>query len=32
MPGEAYGQGERSLVCYLTRPLTDQIAKAWQER
>jgi hypothetical protein len=24
--------GERTVVSYLTRPLTDQIAKAWRER
>jgi HlyD family secretion protein len=24
--------GERTVLSYLTRPLTDQIAKAWLER
>jgi HlyD family secretion protein len=33
MPVEAYVQiGARSVLSYLTRPLTDQIAKAWKER
>lgn len=33
MPVEAYVQiGVRSVLSYLTRPLTDQIAKAWKER
>ena len=33
MPVEAYTQiGERSVLSYLTKPLTDQIAKAWKER
>jgi HlyD family secretion protein len=33
MPVEAYMQvGERSVLSYLTKPLTDQIAKAWKER
>ena len=33
MPVEAYIQiGARSVLSYLTRPLADQIAKAWKER
>ena len=33
MPVEAYMQlGDRSVLSYLTKPLTDQIAKAWRER
>ncbi len=33
MPVEAYVQiGARSVLSYLTRPLTDQIAKAWREK
>ena len=33
MPVEAYLQiGERSVMSYLTKPLADQIAKAWRER
>lgn len=33
MPVEAFLQiGERSVISYLTKPLTDQIAKAWRER
>jgi HlyD family secretion protein len=33
MPVESYTQiGERSVLSYLTKPLTDQIAKAWRER
>jgi HlyD family secretion protein len=33
MPVEAHLQiGERTVLSYLTRPLTDQIAKAWKER
>lgn len=33
MPVESYTQiGERSVLSYLTKPLTDQIAKAWKER
>jgi HlyD family secretion protein len=33
MPVEAYLQlGDRSVLSYLTKPLTDQIAKAWKER
>ena len=33
MPVEAFLQiGERSVLSYLTKPLTDQIAKAWRER
>jgi len=33
MPAESFTQiGERSVLSYLTRPLTDQIAKAWRER
>ncbi|RZK76399.1 MAG: HlyD family efflux transporter periplasmic adaptor subunit, partial [Methylobacterium sp.] len=33
MPVEAYLQlGDRSVLSYLTKPLTDQIAKAWRER
>ncbi|KAB1074505.1 HlyD family secretion protein, partial [Methylobacterium soli] len=33
MPVEAFMQiGERSVLSYLTKPLTDQIAKAWRER
>jgi HlyD family secretion protein len=33
MPVEAYMQvGERSVLSYLTKPLTDQVAKAWKER
>lgn len=33
MPVEAYMQlGDRSVISYLTKPLADQIAKAWRER
>ena len=33
MPVEAYVQlGDRSVLSYLTKPLADQIAKAWRER
>ncbi len=33
MPVEAHLRiGERTVLSYLTRPLTDQIAKAWRER
>ncbi len=33
MPVESFTQiGERSVLSYLTKPLTDQIAKAWRER
>lgn len=33
MPVEAFLQiGERSVLSYLTKPLADQIAKAWRER
>lgn len=33
MPVEAHMQiGDRSVLSYLTKPLTDQIAKAWKER
>ncbi|GJE53691.1 MULTISPECIES: HlyD family type I secretion periplasmic adaptor subunit [Methylobacterium] len=33
MPVEAYMQiGDRSVLSYLVKPLTDQIAKAWRER
>jgi len=33
MPVEAYMQiGDRSVLSYLTKPLTDQFAKAWKER
>ena len=33
MPVEAYMQiGDRSVLSYLTKPLSDQIAKAWKER
>ena len=33
MPVEAYLQiGARSVLSYLTKPLTDQVAKAWKER
>ncbi|MDP4024011.1 HlyD family type I secretion periplasmic adaptor subunit [Methylobacterium sp. NEAU 140] len=33
MPAEAYMQiGERSVLSYLTKPLADQVAKAWRER
>jgi HlyD family secretion protein len=33
MPVEAFLQiGERSVLTYLTKPLSDQIAKAWRER
>ena len=33
MPVEAFMQlGDRSVISYLTKPLTDQIAKAWRER
>ncbi|GJD29628.1 Type I secretion system membrane fusion protein PrsE [Methylobacterium adhaesivum] len=33
MPVEAYLQlGDRSVLSYLTKPLTDQVAKAWRER
>ncbi|GJD56188.1 Type I secretion system membrane fusion protein PrsE [Methylobacterium dankookense] len=32
MPVEAHMQiGERSVLSDLTKPLTDQIAKAWKE-
>ncbi|TXN14722.1 HlyD family type I secretion periplasmic adaptor subunit [Methylobacterium sp. WL122] len=33
MPVESFMQlGDRSVLSYLTKPLTDQIAKAWRER
>jgi HlyD family secretion protein len=33
MPVEAHLQiGERTVLSYLTKPLADQIAKAWRER
>lgn len=33
MPGEAYFQtGERSVLSYLVKPLSDQAAKPWCER
>ncbi len=33
MPVESYTQvGERSVLSYLVKPLTDQLAKAWRER
>jgi len=33
MPAEAHLQmGERTVLSYLTKPLVDQIAKAWRER
>ena len=33
MPVEAYlRMGERTVLSYLVKPLTDQIAKAWRER
>jgi HlyD family secretion protein len=33
MPVETFMQiGDRSVLSYLTKPLTDQIAKAWRER
>jgi HlyD family secretion protein len=33
MPVEAFLQiGERSVLTYLTKPLSDQVAKAWRER
>jgi HlyD family secretion protein len=33
MPVEAFMQlGERTVLSYLTKPLADQIAKAWRER
>lgn len=33
MPVEAHLQiGDRTVLSYLTKPLTDQIAKAWKER
>jgi HlyD family secretion protein len=33
MPVEAYVQiGDRSVISYLTKPLTEQIFKAWRER
>jgi HlyD family secretion protein len=33
MPVEAFLQiGARSVISYLTKPLTDQLAKAWRER
>jgi HlyD family secretion protein len=33
MPVEAFLQlGERSVLSYLVKPLSDQIAKAWRER
>ena len=33
MPVESFMQiGERSVISYLTKPLADQIAKAWKER
>jgi HlyD family secretion protein len=33
MPVEAFLQtGERTLMSFLLKPLSDQIAKAWRER
>lgn len=33
MPVEAHLQlGERTVLSYLTKPLADQLAKAWRER
>jgi HlyD family secretion protein len=33
MPVEAFMQlGYRSVLSYLTKPLVDQVAKAWRER
>ena len=33
MPVEAFIQtGDRTVISYLTKPLTDQIARAWRER
>jgi len=33
MPVEAFMQlGDRTVLSYLTKPLADQIAKAWRER
>jgi HlyD family secretion protein len=33
MPVESFIQtGERTVISYLTKPLTDQIAKAWREK
>jgi HlyD family secretion protein len=33
MPVESFIQtGERTVVSYLTKPLADQIAKAWRKR
>jgi HlyD family secretion protein len=33
MPVEAFLQiGERTVMSYLVKPLSDQIAKAWRER
>jgi HlyD family secretion protein len=33
MPVETFMQlGNRSVLSYLTKPLTDQIAKAWREK
>ncbi len=32
MPVEAFIQtGERTVLSYLTKPLADQVAKAWRE-
>lgn len=33
MPVESYKQiGERSVLSYLTKPLIDQVAKAWKKK
>ena len=33
MPVEAFIQtGDRTVLSYLTKPLTDQVARAWKER
>jgi HlyD family secretion protein len=33
MPVESFIQtGERTAISYLTKPLTDQMARAWRER
>jgi HlyD family secretion protein len=33
MPVEGFIQtGSRTVISYLTKPLTDQVARAWRER
>ena len=29
---ELHADGERTVLCYLTKPLTDQVLKAFRER